>query len=97
MLRMWRGVSNMTRKKTFGRIFRSRAGKLGRYVYEKGKRVAFQQLWEIEMGAALRLGHYKKAKGMVTQALKDGWITPMEAEIIRAQIIITEKTGRLLS
>lgn len=31
-------------RKTFGKKFRTRAGKLGRYVYVRGKRVGFETL-----------------------------------------------------
>lgn len=38
-------------RKTFGKKFRTRAGKLGRYVYIHGRRVGFETLRSAKRGA----------------------------------------------
>ncbi len=38
-------------RKSFGRTFRTRSGKLGRYVYVGGKRVAFETVRAVKRGA----------------------------------------------
>ena len=38
----------MSRRKKFGRVFRTRAGKLGRYVYRGGRRVGFELVKEFK-------------------------------------------------
>jgi hypothetical protein len=40
-----------SKKKRFGKAFRTRAGKYGRYVYVHGRRVAFETLRSAKRGA----------------------------------------------
>ena len=41
-------------KKTYGRVFRTKAGKLGQYCYVNGKRVGFERLREDATPAYMR-------------------------------------------
>lgn len=59
-----RGYRRRSPRKSYGKKFRTRAGKVGRYVYKGGRRVAF------EVAREAKKGSYRYVRNRTYRSLK---------------------------